>query len=194
MSFKEMPIDSPHEPVGPPSVWKENHGNLLLGFGAVILVIGAAILAYRQNRFRPPRFPTAEAITVVETTEVVDPATAVTITIAGAASDNGNMMVAIYEDAGSFNDPDNAALLKSLELSEGTAVLAVPSEMLPARMAVTAYHDENGDGELNRNQFGIPTERYGFSRDARGLTGPPEFDQAVLDRPANGDQINVEVR
>jgi uncharacterized protein (DUF2141 family) len=47
--------------------------------------------------------------------------------------------------------------------------------------AVLAYQDENGNGELDRNLLGIPSENYGFSRDARGRFGPPGFEDAAIE-------------
>lgn len=34
----------------PRSKWRENHGNFLLGFVAFVLVVGAGLVIYRQNR------------------------------------------------------------------------------------------------------------------------------------------------
>jgi uncharacterized protein (DUF2141 family) len=50
----------------------------------------------------------------------------------------------------------------------------------PGTWAVLAYQDENANGELDRNLIGIPSENYGFSRDARGRFGPPSFDDAAM--------------
>jgi uncharacterized protein (DUF2141 family) len=51
----------------------------------------------------------------------------------------------------------------------------------PGTWAFTFIHDEDRDGELDTNFFGVPTEGYGFSRDASGTFGPPDFaDAAVL--------------
>ena len=46
--------------------------------------------------------------------------------------------------------------------------------------AVLAYQDANENGELDRNFIGIPSENYGFSRDARGKFGPPSFEDAAI--------------
>lgn len=46
--------------------------------------------------------------------------------------------------------------------------------------AVEIFHDENGNGKLDRNGLGIPVEGVGFSRDARGQYGPPTFDAAAI--------------
>ncbi|MNJ30385.1 hypothetical protein D3C77_249830 [compost metagenome] len=41
-----------------------------------------------------------------------------------------------------------------------------------------AFHDVNGDGELNVNPFGVPTEPYAFSNNAVGDMGPAKWDRA----------------
>ncbi len=51
--------------------------------------------------------------------------------------------------------------------------------------AIKVYHDENENNEMDKRMFGIPIERYGFSNDAKGSFGPPEFEKASfkLDSP-----------
>ena len=51
-----------------------------------------------------------------------------------------------------------------------TFIFQVP----PGSYAIAAYHDENGNGRLDRNGVGIPTEPYGFSNDV-GRVAPPTF-------------------
>lgn len=41
--------------------------------------------------------------------------------------------------------------------------------------AVSIFQDENENGKLDANFFGIPTEPYGFSNNAKGMFGPPSF-------------------
>ena len=53
---------------------------------------------------------------------------------------------------------------------------------LPAgKYAVAAYVDNNKNGRQDKNFLGIPKEIYGFSNDARGMFGPPDFAAAAFD-------------
>jgi len=64
-------------------------------------------------------------------------------------------------------------------LVDGKAVVQFAG--LPAGdYAVSAFLDENGNTRLDSNVFGIPTELYGFSRNARGASGPPQFADAAF--------------
>jgi uncharacterized protein (DUF2141 family) len=51
-------------------------------------------------------------------------------------------------------------------------------EIPRGRYAIAVVHDENLNGKLDTNVFGVPKEGYGFSNDARGSVGPPPFDAA----------------
>jgi len=60
--------------------------------------------------------------------------------------------------------------------------------------AVKVYHDENGNNELDTRIFGIPKERYGFSNNAKGTLGPPEYEQTafILNSPQKEISITIQ--
>ncbi len=65
----------------------------------------------------------------------------------------------------------------------------------PGSYALAVYHDENGDGKLDTNFLGIPTERYGFSNDARSMMFfPPSFAAARFVVPAAGTAISLRLK
>lgn len=68
----------------------------------------------------------------------------------------------------------------SVAATPGTTTVTIPN-VPPGTWAVLAYQDENGNGKLDRNLLGIPSENYGFSRDAAGRFGPPTFEQAAIE-------------
>lgn len=41
--------------------------------------------------------------------------------------------------------------------------------------AVRVFHDEDSDGEMKTNAFGMPKEGFGFSNRAKARFGPPDF-------------------
>ena len=45
---------------------------------------------------------------------------------------------------------------------------------------MNAFHDENGNGELDTNLVGIPSEGYGFANDPVIRFGPPDFEAAAV--------------
>lgn len=117
-----------------------------------------------------------------------------TIRVSGAANEQGSVLVAVYDSQETFNDPKRAVAATTCPIVDGAAICTLPAGELPGRLAVAAFHDENGDAMLNRNAFGIPLERYGFSNDARGMTGPPKYEQAVIEGPFTDRLVPISLK
>ena len=85
-------------------------------------------------------------------------------------------------------------------LAENTAAIEhfrksgiVFTNLRPGRYAVVALHDENGNGYLDKNFVGFPTEPYGFSNGAEGFLGPPSFSDAAMAIGAGDSAIRIEL-
>lgn len=55
--------------------------------------------------------------------------------------------------------------------------------------AVQYYHDENNNEKMDTGNFGIPLEGYGFSNDARGFMGPPDFEDELFSLEKNTTMV-----
>ena len=64
---------------------------------------------------------------------------------------------------------------------DGKTLLYTKDNLKPGTYAVTMYHDSNGNGELDTNFLRIPKERYGFSNNARGTFGPPDYGECLFE-------------
>lgn len=91
--------------------------------------------------------------------------------------------IALYSSAKSFADDKNGELAFQENIVKAESdVVHVSFTNIPAgKYAIAAYVDANGNGKLDSNFVGRPTELYGFSRDARGAFGPPVFDRAAFE-------------
>ncbi len=48
------------------------------------------------------------------------------------------------------------------------------------KYVVAAFYDKDSNKRLNANFVGLPSEPYGFSKDARGTLGPPKYEDAEI--------------
>lgn len=64
--------------------------------------------------------------------------------------------------------------------ADGVAVVAFRG-LEPGEYAFVAYYDQNGDGKLNRNTLGKPTEPVAFSNGVKPKLRKPTFDEAKVD-------------
>ena len=99
------------------------------------------------------------------------------VTITGVAPSNGTVLVGLFGSGMSFTGKPIAYV--SAQPNGTQASVKFPS-VAPGEYAVSAFQDTNGNQRLDRGKFGIPTEKYGFSRDARGNYGPPDFGDASI--------------
>ena len=60
--------------------------------------------------------------------------------------------------------------------------------------AVSVFLDENSNMKLDANVFGVPTELYGFSRNARSALGPPPFADAAFRVGADASPQAIELK
>lgn len=58
--------------------------------------------------------------------------------------------------------------------------------------AVAVYQDRNGNGKLDKNALGIPTEPYAFSNNPTVKWKPPSFSEAAV--ALNAPKVTVSVR
>ena len=65
--------------------------------------------------------------------------------------------------------------------AEAEGSLSVTFESLPlGTYAVSVFHDENEDGQINQGGFGIPLEGFGFSQNPAITTRAPEFSETAI--------------
>lgn len=89
----------------------------------------------------------------------------------------------VYHTARGFaEDLNSGRAMRSLEAkADGQVLVLTFTGLTPGNYALAAFADSNGNGRLDRNVLGMPTEPFGFSRDARALFGPPDFEQAQIE-------------
>ena len=68
----------------------------------------------------------------------------------------------------------------------GTAVF---ESLPPGRYAVVVFVDLDGDEELDRGAFGVPTEPIAYGNDAKPRFGPPPFEACLVE--VGGDRTEV---
>lgn len=64
----------------------------------------------------------------------------------------------------------------------------------PGTYAVQAFHDENGNRDIDRNFLGLPVEGIGFGNDAPMRFGPPRYDDAAVTVGAAGGRTALTLR
>ena len=111
----------------------------------------------------------------------------ITVIVSGIRSDAGRIHVDICTEATFLKPCPWSAEAPARKGAVTVVVRGVP----PGRYAVQAYHDANGNGDLDQGIFGIPKEGLGFSHDAMPRLKKPKFAVAAFDHGTTPQRVPV---
>ncbi len=102
---------------------------------------------------------------------IVNAQNKLTIVVDGIEKTKGQILVAVYDKDNFLKKP---AYFGYAEV-ENETVNVIIENMKPGEYAISLFQDENENKKLDMGSFG-PTEKYGFSNNAKGMMGPPKYD------------------
>jgi uncharacterized protein (DUF2141 family) len=115
----------------------------------------------------------------------------INITVAGLNSSAGKVICRVFAEGSGF--PTSGAMRSVTgAIANGTSQCTF-SGLPDGRYAVALVHDANGNGQLDRNIMGFPTEGFAFSQNIRPTFGPPSFAAAAFRLGPGGARLNLRV-
>lgn len=110
----------------------------------------------------------------------------ITVTVEGIRNSSGSIAIALHNEDSDF--PESEAFMEQeVSLRSSGDVEITFENVPPGDYAVALMHDENDNGDLDFNEYGMPLEGFGFSNEAMGDQGPPDFDQAAFSAEKDTD-------
>jgi len=102
------------------------------------------------------------------------------IIITGIDSKKGNdILLAVYDSEESWLEDGKEVILIKKKVDSNIIEFEVKNLLESKYYAISVFHDENADGELNFSIFPPgPSEGVGVSNDAKGFMGPPKYNDA----------------
>ncbi len=90
------------------------------------------------------------------------------------------------------SDASGEELTGGIHPVTGKTITVQFDSLVPGTVAVRLFHDENSNGKLDTNLFGIPSEGYGFSNNPRSRFGEPPLKDRVFELHAD-TTIHIEL-
>jgi len=121
-------------------------------------------------------------------------ANSLTIHVSGIDSTAGEIRLALFDQAQGFPNEASRLLGKAVDASSADASGKVTfriNDVVPRTYAIAAYHDHNGNQQLDTSFLGFPTEPYAISNGIRARLGPPKFDDARFEKRDGDMAINI---
>ena len=90
-----------------------------------------------------------------------------------------------------FDKAQSQIVIKDFEVPMEVLIDNIKEE----NIVITVLHDENMNGKIDKNIFGIPTEGYGISKNPKPTTfGPPPFENAKVKMKESGNAIQINMK
>ncbi len=102
------------------------------------------------------------------------------LTITGIENRNGTVEIGVFDNKNSFPDEGKEFKGVSVKPQKKGNLVAVIKNIPAGFYGIAVWHDENGNKKMDKNLFGIPKEKYGFSKNIYGRFGPPDFDKIAV--------------
>ncbi len=116
----------------------------------------------------------------------------VEVTINGIENTKGNIEIGIYNSESTFPEYGKEFKGATIKPTDSKVVKYTFNDLPDGTYAIAAWHDENSNKELDKNLFGAPKEKYGFSKNKYGTFGPPDF-EIVSFKVENGKAISLKI-
>lgn len=104
------------------------------------------------------------------------------LNLTGYEVETGQIMVALYAEGEKF-DAEAKPFRDAKVRVSGPETSVVFNDLPVGEYAFKIYHDENGNGELDTDILGIPSEPYIFSNDASDPFSAPEWEESKFILP-----------
>lgn len=105
---------------------------------------------------------------------------ALTVDVNGVRDQRGQLCIKLFRGSRGFPNGDESAIRRQCVKITENPVRFTYRGLAAGSYAVAVFHDANGDGKLNRNAAGMPTEGFGFSNNPVVRQSAPRFGQAVF--------------
>ena len=118
----------------------------------------------------------------------------ITFIVEGVKNNSGSIYVGVYNSAETF--PKKGKHVKGCisEIESTEKAVTLVCKVDSGTYAAAVFHDENNNGKLDKNFMGIPKENYGFSNNASGVFGPPDFADAAFDTGNEDLEMSIEIK
>lgn len=118
----------------------------------------------------------------------------VTVSVTNLRNSDGVLRACMTQDQDRFPRCQNGQQSYRVVVPAGEGAVLHFRDVAPGTYAIALLHDENDNGRADRALGMMPTEGFGFSRDAPVRMGPPDFDDAAITIGASSSRVTIRMR
>lgn len=102
----------------------------------------------------------------------------------------GTVYITLYRPGKDFPGGNS---VDDKQINAGSKSVQALFSVEPGEYAIAVYHDENGNGKMDKRVFGIPKEPYGFSNNVRPVMSAPRFSDCKFSVGDGGKVVRIKL-
>jgi uncharacterized protein (DUF2141 family) len=187
------------------------HRTLLLWLG-VLVAIGCSTCAALRSRHQAASPSASNSTQTNSSTPSLSsssattlPATAptgalLTVTITDVRNAKGDLIFGVFTRPDGFPNVQSKSVYWDVKpaaspfADSATGRVTFTTRLPPGRYAAGVLHDENRNGDMDKNLAGIPTEGYGVTNNPKPRFRKATFQEATFTLPPEGAELTIAVQ
>lgn len=115
------------------------------------------------------------------------------IEVENVKTTEGIIWVGIYDSEPNFLVKEKA-IVQGFKIKQTGRMKMTFPDLPYGTYAIALFHDTNGNGEMDRNVVGIPSEPFAFSQKPKNKWRLPRFDEVKFDFYQNGQVLRTQLK
>lgn len=116
------------------------------------------------------------------------------VDVEGLKDQKGALCIKVFNGSQGFPNSNEKAVKRECIKITQQPMRVVYKGLAAGNYAVAVFHDSNGNGVLDRNSAGMPTEGYGFSNNPVVKTSAPKYGQAVFLLAGTNTRVAIQMK
>jgi uncharacterized protein (DUF2141 family) len=135
------------------------------------------------------------ATTIASTNPTTAPTGALlSITITDVRNHKGDLVFGVFTQPDGFPNVKGKSVYWEVKPAADADRVTFTTRLPPGRYAAGVLHDENRNGDMDKNLAGIPTEGYGVTNNPKPRFRKATFDEATFTLPPEGAEMSIGVQ
>ena len=117
-----------------------------------------------------------------------------TVRITGLRNHKGQLIFGVFTSPDGFPNIEGKSVNWQVKDAGGAEPVTFEADLPPGVYGASVLHDENRNGQMDRNLAGIPREGYGVTNNAKPALRAATFDESAFTVPPEGRVVTISVQ
>jgi len=117
-----------------------------------------------------------------------------TVKVSNLENIKGNLYIGWYNQSSTFRINEKAIYREKIVVNNQKEITVDFKNIPKGKYAIAVFLDENDNYKLDKNLFGIPKEKYGFSNNILPALRPATFEESLFEINKQYTVINITLK